>query len=447
MLDIIQVNLASLKREIGTFGAASIGITNIIGAGIFVLSGIAAGLAGPSVIISFLIAGFISLLTAFSSAELTSFVTETGGGYAFTKRAFGRFWSFLVGWLGYFDSIVGAASVSVGFAAYFTSLFGLQGSLPLVIATSCLPIVMLMLNLFGVKEVSRAASGIVVIKIFALVLILFLGGFYLSNHYNMTHYAPFFPNGFSGTLNGSAIIFFAFVGFNIISLMSEETKSPEKTIPKAILLAFGVTFVLYIGIGLVEVGVLDWKALGTAASPLHDLVTKISDNKILIDFVSFAALIATGSVTMGSIAGTSRASFAMSRDSLFPKWFSYVHKRFGTPFVGILVSGITVASVAGVFFKSIDVIASIFNFGILFTYTLIHLSLIKLRKKEPQTKRGFKVPLYPVVPILGVGSSVVLMYFLSDIAKIASAIWLSIGLVLYVVFVKKQFTKVKLNKN
>ncbi|MDE1769192.1 MAG: amino acid permease [Thaumarchaeota archaeon] len=428
----------ALKREIGIFGAASIGITNIIGAGIFVLSGIAAGLAGPSVIISFLIAGFVSLLTAFSSAELTSFVTETGGGYAFTKRAFGRFWSFLVGWLGYFDAIVGAASVSVGFAAYFTSLFGLEGTTPLILAAFCLPIAMLVLNLIGIKEVSRAASGMVIIKIFALVLILFLGGFYLSSHYSVSHYTPFFPNGFSGTLNGSAIIFFAFVGFNIISLMSEETKNPEKTIPKAILLAFGVTFVLYVGIGLVEVGVLDWKGLGTAASPLHDLVTKISDNKMLIDFVSFAALIATGSVTMGSIAGTSRASFAMSRDGLFPRWFSYIHSRFGTPFVGITVSGFAIAVIATIFFKSIDVIASIFNFGILFTYILIHLSLIKLRKKEPETKRGFKVPFYPVVPIIGIGSSIILMYFLSDTAKIASAIWIIIGLILYIILIRKQ---------
>src|SRR5579885_2673019 len=269
--------MTSLKREIGTFGAASIGITNIIGAGIFVISGVAAGLAGPSVILSFLIAGFVSLLTAFSSAELASFITETGGGYAYTKRAFGRFWSFLVGWLGYFDSIVGAASVSVGFAAYFTSLFGLEGTMPIILAAFCLPIVMLVLNLIGIKEVSRAASGIVMVKIFALVLILFLGGFYLSGHYNLNHYAPFFPKGFQGTLNGSAIIFFAFVGFNIITLMSEETKNPKKTIPKAILLAFGVTFVLYIGIGLVEIGVLDWKALGTMASPLHDLVIKSSD--------------------------------------------------------------------------------------------------------------------------------------------------------------------------
>ena len=430
--------MASLKREIGTFGAASIGITNIIGAGIFVLSGVAAGLAGPSVIFSFLIAGFVSLLTAFSSAELASFITETGGGYAFTKRAFGRFWSFLVGWLGYFDSIVGAASVSVGFAAYFTSLFGLEGTMPVILAAFCLPIVMLVLNIIGIKEVSRTASGIVMVKIFALVLILFLGGFYISNHYNLNHYTPFFPKGFQGTLNGSAIIFFAFVGFNIITLMSEETKNPKKTIPKAILLAFAVTFVLYVGIGLVEIGVLDWKNLGTSASPLHDLVTKVSDNEMIIDFVSFAALIATGSVTMGSIAGTSRASFAMSRDGLFPKWFSYINNRFGTPFIAIIVSGIAVAVIASIFFESLNVIASIFNFGILFTYILISLSLIKLRKKEPDTIRGFRVPFYPIVPIAAICSSVLLMYYLSDTAKIASAIWAIIGVILYILLIRKQ---------
>ena len=434
--------MALLKREIGTFGAASIGITNIIGAGIFVLSGVAAGLAGPSVIISFLLAGFVSLLTAFSSAELTSFITETGGGYAFTKRAFGRFWSFLVGWVGYFDSLVGAASVSVGFAAYFTTLFGLEGAIPLIFAAFCLPIAMLVLNLIGIKEVSRVASGIVVLKIFALVLILFLGGFYLSNHYNISHYTPFFPKGVQGTLNGSAIIFFAFVGFNIISMMSEETKNPEKTIPKAILLAFAVTFVLYVGIGLVEVGVLDWKSLGQAASPLHDLVTKISDNRIIIDFVSFAALIATGSVTMGTIAGTSRASFAMSRDGLFPKRFALIHKRFGTPFVAVTVSGIAIAVIASIFYESISVIASIFNFGILFTYILIHLSLIKLRIKEPSTKRGFKVPLYPIVPISAICSSILLMYYLSDIAKIASAIWIVAGVILYIILIKKSNLKI-----
>ncbi len=377
-------------------------------------------------------------MTAFSSAELTSFVTETGGGYAFTKRAFGRFWSFLVGWLGYFDSIVGSASVSIGFAAYFTSLFGLEGAMPLVLSAACLPIVMLVLNLIGIKEVSRAASGIVLVKIFALVLILFLGGFYISNHYHISHYTPFFPNGFSGTLSGSSIIFFAFIGFNIVTLMSEETKNPEKTIPKAVLLAFGVTFVLYVGIGLVEVGVLDWKELGTSASPLHDLVTRITDNRALIDFVSFAALIATGSVTMSSIAGTSRGSFAMSRDGLFPKWFRYVHKRFGTPFVGITISGTAIAVIAAIFFKSIDLIASIFNFGTLFTYILINLSLIKLRKKEPNTKRTFKVPLYPAFPIIGIASSVLMMYFLSNDAKISSVIWITIGLALYVIFIKKK---------
>lgn len=435
--------MASLKREIGIFGAASIGIANIIGAGIFVLSGVAAGLAGPSVILSFLIAGFIALLTALSSAELTSFITETGAGYAFTKRAFGRFWSFLVGWFGYFDSIVGAAAVSIGFAAYFTALFGLRGTTPAILAASFLPIAMLVLNLIGVKEVSRAASGIVIVKIFALVLVMFLGGYYLSNYLGFTHYTPFFPTGFGGTLNGSAIIFFAFVGFNTVSLMSEETKNPAKTIPKAILLAFAITFVLYIGIASVEIGVLDWHKLGAAASPLNDLATKITNNKMIIDFISFSALIATGSVTMSAITGGSRASFAMGRDGLFPKYFNRIHDKFGTPFVSIIVSGSAIAIIASIFFKRIDVIASIFNFGTLFTYFFINLSLIKLRRKEPNTMRSFKVPAYPIIPIAGGASCILLMYYLSDTAKIASAIWVVVGLLLYFVMKRIQFLKAK----
>ncbi|HZS73417.1 MAG TPA: amino acid permease, partial [Candidatus Nitrosotalea sp.] len=163
----------------------------------------------------------------------------------------------------------------------------------------------------------------------------------------------------------------------------------------------------------------------------------ISDNEMIIDFVSFAALIATGSVTMGSIAGTSRVSFAMSRDGLFPKQFRHISNRFGTPFIAILVSGIAIAVIAGIFFESLNIIASIFNFGILFTYILISLSLIKLRKKEPDTTRGFKVPFYPIVPIAAICSSIILMYYLSDTAKIISAIWTAIGVISYIVVIRK----------
>ncbi|MDE1829772.1 MAG: amino acid permease [Thaumarchaeota archaeon] len=432
---------ATLKRNVGVFGAASIGIANIIGAGIFVLSGVAAGLAGPSVILSFLIAGFVALLTALSSSELSSFITETGASYSFTKRAFGKFPAFLVGWFFYFDQIVGAAAVSVGFAAYFSILLGLQGTTTLILAAIGIPLVMLVLNLVGIKQVSGVASVMVLIKIFAITLVIFLGAFFLTNHFDPKHYTPFFATGFGGTFNGAAVIFFAFAGFNTVTMLSEEVRNPEKTIPKALLLAFVVTFVIYIGVAFIEVGVLDWHKLGTVASPLDAVVSALSNNRIIIDFVSFSALIATGSVVLSSVTAGARSSFAMSRDNLFPKYFDRIGKKFETPYFSIIICGVAMSVIAGIFFNNIVVIASIFNFGTLFTYLFIHLSVIKLRKKEPHINRPFKVPLYPAFPIIGAASCIALMYYLSYTAKVASFVWFLIGLLLYFVLINRSFFK------
>ena len=430
--------MAELKRDVGTFGAASVGIANIIGAGIFVLSGVASGIAGPAVIFSFLIAGVIAMMTALSAAELSSFITETGASYAYTKRAFGRVWSFLVGWFKYFDYVIGGAAVSVGFAAYFTSVFGLEGSLPIILAAVGLPIVLCILNLIGVKEATRVTSIMVLIKVFAIVVLLMFGGFYLFQHFDVGHYTPFFATGFSGMLNGAAVIFFVFIGFNTVTMMSEETKNPHKTIPKALMIAFGVTFVLYMAVAFLLIGILDWHDEINDAHPLGSIASAISDNPMFFDFISFSALIASGSVVLSSILGGTRASFAMGRDRLLPKQFDKVSKRFGTPYFSIIIVGIIIVTFAGIFYNSIDVIASIVNFGSLFTYLFVNLSLIKLRRTEPETKRFFKVPLYPVVPIIGAISCVGLMYFLNDSAKLVSMVWGIVGMILYFTIYRKK---------
>jgi APA family basic amino acid/polyamine antiporter len=430
--------MPKLERNVGLFGAASVGIANIVGAGIFVVSGVAAGLAGPSVILSFLLAGFIALMTALSSAELASFITETGASYAFTKRAFGRFLSFLVGWFKYFDYIAGAAAVSVGFAAYFTALFGFTGELPLLLAATGLPIVFTILNLVGAKESAYATSIMVLIKVFALVLLMFLGGFYLAQFFNFGKFTPFFPNGITGTFNGAAIIFFAFLGFNTVAMMSEETREPERTIPKALILAFIVTFILYVSIAFFEIGILDWQKLGTSASPLEDLARAVSDNRVFIDFIAFSALIATASVVLSSIIGGARASFAMGRDRVLPQKFDKISKRFGTPYFSVIFGGLIIVVLAGIFYNDIDTIASVVNFGSLFTYLFVHLSLIKLRKSKPEIKRPFRVPLYPAIPIMGAASCILLMYYLSDNAKIASVLWFLTGLIVFVMMTKRK---------
>ena len=436
--------MAELKRNIGVFGAASVGIANIIGAGIFVLSGVAAGIAGPAVILSFMIAGIIAMLTALSAAELSSFITETGASYAYTKRAFGRFWGFLVGWFKYFDYVIGAAAVSVGFAAYFTSVFGLEGVMPLLFAAIGLPIVLCVLNIIGVKEATRVTSAMVLIKVFALVILVMFGGFYLSQHFEIGHYTPFFATGFGGMFSGAAIIFFVFIGFNTVTMMSEETKNPHKTIPRALMIAFGVTFVLYIAIAFLLIGILDWHDTAKDPQPLGSMAVIITENQMFIDFISFSALIATGSVVLSNILGGTRASFAMGRDRLLPQQFDRISKKFGTPYISIIVAGAIIAVFAGIFRNDIGLIASIVNFGSLFTYLFVNLSLLKLRRTEPQAKRFFKVPLYPAVPILGAISCVGLMYFLSNNSKIISAIWAAVGLTIF--FILYRNSKVKLAK-
>ncbi len=221
-------------------------------------------------------------------------------------------------------------------------------------------------------------------------------------------------------------------------MMSEEVKSPTKTIPKALMIAFVVTFVLYIGIAIVEIGVLDWQQAGNDARPLASIAQVISNNQMFFEFVSFSALIATGSVVLSSIIAGTRASFAMARDGLLPHQFDKISKRFGTPYFSIIVGCIIIIVFAGIFYNNIDAIASIVNFGSLFTYLFVNLSLIKLRKTEPNAERLFKVPLYPFVPVAGAVCCIGLMYYLADNAKLVSLVWGIIGLGAYFTLYRKK---------
>lgn len=423
--------MVQLKRSLGLYQAASIGIAQVIGVGIFVLSGVAAGIAGPSVLLSFIIAGLIAMLTALSSIELSSFITEAGGSYIYTKYAFGRFWSFVVGWFKYFDYIVGAASAFVGFTGYFSAFFGIHDTSVLLIVTIAMPVFFIILNFIGISETAEVTTFMVFIKIFALCLLLFVGGYYLKNNFEPSHYEPFFVTGFSGTLHGSTIIFSSFLGFNTILMMSEETKKPESIIPKAIFLTFFTAFFFYIAIVFLEIGVLNWRTLGFSSDPLSLLAKTISDNQIFFEIISFSGLVAIGSVSLSSITGGTRLGFVMGRDGLLPKSFQLIHNRFKTPYVSILFSGVIILLLVLAFHGNIQAIASIFNFGTLLTFVFIHLSLMKLRKIQKDSPRLHRVPFYPFLPILGVISCVGLMFFLSTTAKIASLVWGIVGLSIY----------------
>ncbi len=427
-----MIELAELKRDLGVWGAASIGIGAIIGTGIFVLLGVAAGLAGPSVIFSFIIAGFTALLTGLSSAELSSFITEEGGSYIYTHKAFGKFPGFVIGWMKSFDYIVGSSAVSIGFASYFTyflSIPPLQSTI--ITVASVWPIILTILNLKGIREASGTNNGLVFLKVSALVIFIFVGAYYLFYHPNLSNYQPFFPNGINGMLSGAAIIFFAFIGFNTVTMVAEEVKDPEKSVPRAVLLSFAVCTLLYIGVSLVAVGLVNWQILGQSAAPVELALKAATNNFWLLEFVAISALFATTSVILSSIIGGSRVLFSMSRNKALPLIFSRISKN-GVPLFTVIICGISISLIIIVSSGNLNQLASIFNFGTLLTFTFINLSLLQLRRTQPNVKRGFKVPMYPLTPILGIISCVGLAFYLNPNAVIYGGSWIFIGIIVYV---------------
>lgn len=423
--------MTELKRNLGVWGAASIGIGAIIGTGIFVLLGVAAGLAGPSVIFSFIIAGITALLTGLSSAELSSFITEEGGSYIYTTKAFGKFPGFVIGWIKSFDYIVGSSAVSIGFASYFTYFLNIPPLQSTIITVATIwPLILMILNLRGIREASGTNNGLVALKVSALVLFIIVGAFYLFNNPNLSNYQPFFPNGINGMLSGAAIIFFAFIGFNTVTMVAEEVKDPQKNVPKAVLLSFAVCTLLYIGVSLVAVGLVNWQTLGRSTAPVELALTVATNNFLLLEFIAISALFATTSVILSSIIGGSRALFSMARQGVIPEIFSRISKN-GIPLFTVIISGISISLIILVSSGNLDQLASIFNFGTLLTFTFINLSLLQLRRTKPNVKRGFKVPFYPLTPVLGVISCAILAFYLNPNAVIYGGSWIAIGIVVY----------------
>ncbi len=423
--------MAELNRSLGFWGAAGIGIGAIIGTGIFVLIGVASGIAGPAVILSFIVAGIVALLTGLSTAELSSFIHESGGSYIYTTKAFGAFPGFVVGWMKSFDYIVGASAVSVGFAAYFTYFVGIPATTAtLVIVATLWPLLLTLLNLKGIQEASWTNNLLVALKILALLIFIAVCASALLVSGNFSNYHPFFPKGLSGVMSGAAIIFFAFIGFNTIAIMAEEVKDPEKNVPRAILFAFAVCTLIYIGVSIVAVGVVNWELLGSSSAPLEFALKTVTDNVFILQFVALSALFATTSVIMASIMGGSRALFAMARRGVLPKTLSKISRQnvpaFTILFCGLIISGIVLFTGG-----NLEWLASLFNFGTLLTFIFINLSLLKLRRTMPDAKRSFKVPLYPYIPIIATISCIALAFYLNSNAVITACVFLIVGIVVY----------------
>ncbi|HID27252.1 MAG TPA: amino acid permease [Methanosarcinales archaeon] len=439
------------RRDLGLFDATMIGIGAMIGAGIFVLTGIAAEKAGPAAILAFTLNGILTFFTAFSYAELASAIPEAGGGYSFIMKAMPRYMGFLSGWMLWFAYTVACSLYAKGFASYALEmysidLFGIsEHSLALLIAF-LITALFVILNVLGTVVSGKAENIIVMAKVLILgVFIIFgLKAILQNPSYAISSFSPFLPNGLNGVFVAMGLTFIAFEGYDLIATVSEEVKDPEKNIPRAIFISLLVTIIIYLfiiftAIGAIypENGIPSWIFLGNAGETAIVEAAKQFIPSIGFLVIGAGGILSTMSALNATIIASSRVSFSMGRDRLLPKLFEKIHSQRRTPIYAVLITGFIIILMA--LTLPIESVASAASLFFLLTFAMVNMSVILLRKKMPEgkIKRGYKIPLYPIPPVLGVISSIGISFYIEQKAWIVGLLWIGLGIAIYAVFISK----------
>jgi APA family basic amino acid/polyamine antiporter len=455
-----------LKKNLSALDLTVFGVGVIIGTGIFVLTGkVAKEQAGPAVAISFVVAGIVCGLAALCYAEFASTVPVAGSAYTFSYATLGEFVAWIIGWDLVLELALGAATVSVGWSEYLNQILGVIG-IPLPdslagenatfnIPAMAIALIMTGVLLLGIKLSSRVTSVIVAIKVVIVLLVIVVGIFYVKAE----NYTPFVPPaepgkgggglsaplvqtlfGFSPTTFGvggifaaAAIVFFAFIGFDIVATAAEETKNPKRDLPRGIIGSLVICTVLYVAVSLVVVGMQNYRDLSVAA-PLAEAFQSVG-LPFFSTIISIGALAGLTSVVLILLLGQSRVLFAMSRDRLLPPAIAKVHPKWGTPYRITIGTGIVVAVLAGLL--PISALAELVNIGTLFAFILVSIAVIILRRTRPELPRSFRVPLVPVLPILSALACFWLMLNLPGETWLRFAIWMVIGLGVYFLYSRR----------
>ena len=450
-----------LKKDLSATDLTVFGIGVVIGTGIFVLTGEAANAsAGPAVAISFVLAGIACALAGLCYAEFASTVPVAGSAYTFSYAAIGEIVAWIIGWDLILEFVIGAATVAVGWSKYLGVVLDSVGvSLPTSIASSedglvNLPAILIVLVLTavlvtGIKVSSRVNAVIVAIKVGIVLFVIVAGLFFVR----AANYSPFVPPsqpaentsglkatlleavfgqvpanfGISGIFAAGALVFFAFIGFDVVATAAEETRNPKRDVPRGILGSLAICTALYVAVSLVVVGMQKYSDLDPDA-PLSKAFTAVG-KPLFADIVAVGALAGLTTVMMILMLGQSRVAFAMSRDRLLPAAVGKVHPRFGTPYRITIVVGVVVAVLAGL--VPLTDLADLVNIGTLFAFELVSVSVIILRRTRPDLPRSFRVPWVPLVPVLAVLACLTLMLFLSVETWLRFLIWMALGFVVY----------------
>lgn len=446
-----------LKRTLGPVSLTTMGVGAIVGAGFFVLTGqIAAAYTGPALLISFVIAALICVLAALCYAEFAALIPISGSAYSYAYATMGEFAAWTIGWGLTLEYLFSAATVSVGWSAYFVSLlkdFGLE--IPELLCKAPLtydaaqgwimsgtlinlPAVLIVLLIgymisTGIQTAAFVNNLMVVIKV-GVILLFVACGFAFIDWGNLKPFIPentgtFGSFGWSGILRGAGLAFFAFIGFDAVSTLAQEAKNPQKDLPIGMLGSLGISSTIYIIVAVVLLGVVSYTQLGVP-DPLAVAVDALGPKFVWFRYVVKTAIVVSlGSVILVMLLGQSRISYSMANDGLLPRVFGTTHPKFKTPFFTSIFITIFAAIIAGLF--PVGILGQMTVIGALLAFAIVCLGVLVLRRTQPKLHRPFKTPFVPLIPALGVLVCVAQILALEPVTWLQLIGWMVIGYVIY----------------
>ncbi|HEX7816502.1 amino acid permease [Dyella sp.] len=438
------------RRVLGLWQLTAIGIGGIIGVGVFVLAGQQAALnAGPAVALSFLIAGIASAAAALCYAEFAGMIPVTGSAYTYGYAVLGELAAWLIGWDLLLEYALIVAVVAIGWAGYVQAALSTLGiHLPawaqgaigtgeghvFNVIAALVTLGVSALLIFRTEWGARFNTLVVVVKVLAVALVIGVGVFYVDP----SRWTPFIPArvvgadgvghfGFQGVATAAAVVFFAVFGYDTLTTAAEESKNPQRDLPRAVLLSLGISMTMYLAVSMVLTGIAHYTTLNTDA-PVADAFKGLGLHWVALT-VSVSAVFGLISVLFAFMLGATRIWFALARDGLLPGWFAKVHPRYGTPHRPTVVLGVFTALVAGLF--PLDEVAKLVNIGVLSAFIVICTSIIVLRVRKPHLQRAFRTPWVPLVPLIGIAFSIWLLSELPLATWELFVVWTSLGLLAY----------------
>ncbi len=430
----------SLKQTLTSKDLTLLGIGAIIGAGIFVLTGIAAAkYAGPAIVVSFVMAGVACALAALCYSELAAMIPISGSAYSYAYATLGELMAWIIGWDLVLEYALASSTVAIGWSGYLTSFLGSLGlHLPTYLSTAYLadpvsgfinlPAVAIILVLTGLLVLGVRQSAIfnfvMVLTKVAVILVFIIAG---AGHIQADNWSDFTPFGFGGVLTGAGVIFFAYIGFDAVSTAAQEAINPQKDVPFGIIVSLVVCTVLYILVAGVLTGIVSYTELNVAA-PIALAVDHIGMHW-LSPLIKIGAIAGLTSVMLVLLMGQSRIFFAMAKDNLLPPLFAAVHPNFKTPHLSTMLVGVAVAMLAG--FMPIEMLGELVSIGTLFAFVLVCSGVLVLRSSHPELERHFRCPASPYVPIAGILVCLSLMMGLPLDTWLRLLVWLLVGITIY----------------